>query len=105
MVELQVQPVAAGRRELGLEQQPVLLGVDVEVGEVAVAQGHQVPGSTEVRRSRRRRKRPRKRRHKGFAPVASPTPRLPGLSYGPAMLYLFLLTIPMKAIGAGLSSS
>lgn len=33
-------------------------------------------------------------------PVASPTARLPGLSYGPAMLYLFLLTIPMKAIGA-----
>jgi len=33
-------------------------------------------------------------------PVASPTLRLPGLSYGPAMLYLFLLTIPMKAIGA-----
>jgi len=33
-------------------------------------------------------------------PVASPTTRLPGLSYGPAMLYLFLLTIPMKAIGA-----
>lgn len=33
-------------------------------------------------------------------PVASPTERLPALSYGPAMLYLFLLTIPMKAIGA-----
>ncbi len=33
-------------------------------------------------------------------PVASPTPRLPGLDYGPAMLYLFLLTLPMKAIGA-----
>jgi putative membrane protein len=33
-------------------------------------------------------------------PVASPTMRLPGLSYGPAMLYLFLMTIPMKAIGA-----
>lgn len=33
-------------------------------------------------------------------PVASPTMALPGLSYGPAMLYLFLSTIPMKAIGA-----
>ncbi len=33
-------------------------------------------------------------------PVASPTTRLPRLPYGLAMLYLFLLTLPMKAIGA-----
>ena len=48
MVELEEQPVPTGRGELGLEQEPVLFGVDVEVGEVAVAQGDEVPLGAEV---------------------------------------------------------
>jgi hypothetical protein len=37
VVELEEQPVPTGRWKLGLEQETVLFGVDVEVGEVAGA--------------------------------------------------------------------
>src|SRR3954453_13313029 len=47
--ELEEQPVAPGGRELGHEPQRVLVGVDVEEREVAVAQCDEVALRAEVR--------------------------------------------------------
>ena len=51
VAELQEQAVGAGCGELGVERRGrLLVGVDVEVGEVAVAQGDEVAAGAEVRR-------------------------------------------------------
>ncbi len=47
-LELEEQAVAAGRRELGHEAQPVLVRVDVQEGEVALAQRDEVALGAEV---------------------------------------------------------
>ena len=50
MAELQEQAVGARGGEVGLEREALLVGVDVEVGQVAVTKGDEVAACPEVRR-------------------------------------------------------
>src|SRR5215207_6755082 len=48
VAELQVQPVGARCGKVGVEREALFVGVDVEVGEVAVAQGDEMATCPEV---------------------------------------------------------